>query len=54
MKLYTVKFTGSQIVGFKSETVAKEKYAKAHRQWQFGLREEEPEYLGLVNWDKEE
>ncbi len=54
MKLYAVKFTDSETVGYKSEQVASEKYATAHRQWRFGLREEEPEYLGLVDWDENE
>ena len=51
MELYTVKFREVETVGYHSEETALEEYQTAHRQWRWGLRDEEPEYLGLRKWE---
>lgn len=43
---YGVKFMEGQTVWYPSEAEALEHFEKAHRQFRWGLREEEPMYLG--------
>ena len=43
---YGVQFMEGQTVWYPSEQEAMKHFETAHRQWRWGLREEEPMYLG--------